>query len=86
MSTVLSPSNVTSMLVSVAYTPILLADRKPMPPQHSRQSCSPLTLLQVAAALRPLDTRCTVLASLGFLRSVMSCSGQGRENNTRKRQ
>lgn len=45
-----APSKVTSTFVSVIMGPILLAARKPMPPQASRHSCSTSTLVQVAAA------------------------------------
>mmetsp|Transcript_5102 Transcript_5102/g.8860 ORF Transcript_5102/g.8860 Transcript_5102/m.8860 type:complete len:209 (+) Transcript_5102:337-963(+) len=72
--TVLAPSNVTSTFMSLASSPILLMERKPMPPQHSRHACSASTRLQVAAALRPLLSTWMALPSLGFLRATISFS------------
>jgi hypothetical protein len=42
--TVLSPSKVTSTSMSVFIGPILLAARKPMPPQHSLQYTHDITV------------------------------------------
>mmetsp|Transcript_16598 Transcript_16598/g.41455 ORF Transcript_16598/g.41455 Transcript_16598/m.41455 type:complete len:299 (+) Transcript_16598:719-1615(+) len=72
--TVLSPSNVTSTFMSFAMGPILLTDRKPMPPQHSRQSCSVLTRDHVAAALSPELSTWMALASEGRPASTISLS------------
>lgn len=72
--TVLSPSKVTSTSMSVFMGPILLAAKKPCPPQHSLQFCRMSTRLQVAAAFSPLDSTWMALPSLGSPLAAKSCA------------
>ena len=54
--------------------PILLADRKPWPPQHSRQSCRIWPLDQVEPAFSPLLITCSSFPCLGSFFSCIPCT------------
>ena len=72
--TVLSPSKVTSTSMSFFMGPILLAARKPCPPQHSRHACSISTRCHVAPAFRPLLMTWICFPSSGRFLMYSACT------------
>lgn len=76
----LLPQQDVQLTMSFFMGPILLAARKPWPPQHSLQCCMVSALHQVAAAFTPLLITCSSLPCLGSFAWKMACRNENMPN------